>query len=70
MREIEVKIEQAPEGDWWISCDEITGFYACGDTKEEALDNVKEAISMYLDLEPGSYRLKITENRVAENGSG
>jgi predicted RNase H-like HicB family nuclease len=70
MKELQITIEQSAEGDWWVSCDEITGFYACGDTRKEALENAKEAVSMFLGLEPASFKFKIVVSHVADDGSG
>ncbi|MFQ4139849.1 type II toxin-antitoxin system HicB family antitoxin [Nodosilinea sp. PGN35] len=46
-------------GDWAIWCPELPGCVSAGDTEQEALDNIREAIELYLeveplDLEPGS----------------
>ncbi len=31
-------------------CPELPGCTSCGDTEEEALDNINEAIALYLEL--------------------
>ncbi len=46
-------------GDWAIWCPELPGCVSAGETEQEALDNIREAIELYLeaepiDLEPGS----------------
>jgi predicted RNase H-like HicB family nuclease len=34
--------------DWAIWCPELPGCVSCGETEEEALSNIKEAINLYL----------------------
>ncbi|MBD2232492.1 type II toxin-antitoxin system HicB family antitoxin [Phormidium tenue] len=46
-------------GDWGIWCQELPGCVSAGETEQEDLDNIREAIELYLeaesiDLEPGS----------------
>ena len=55
-----VVLERDPEtGDWAVWCPELPGCVSAGRTKEEALDNIREAIALYLqpdpvELEPGA----------------
>ena len=55
-----VVLEPDPEtGDWAAWCPELPGCTSAGDTKEEALENIEEAIELYLqpdsiELEPGA----------------
>ncbi len=55
-----VVLEQDSEtGDWAIWVPELPGCASAGRTEEEAMDNIREAIALYLqpdpiDLEPGS----------------
>ncbi|MGI0480622.1 type II toxin-antitoxin system HicB family antitoxin [Geminocystis sp. CENA526] len=35
-------------GEWAVYCPELPGCTSCGDTEEEALNNIKEAIELYL----------------------
>lgn len=35
-------------GEWAIYCPELPGCTSCGETEEEALNNIKEAIELYL----------------------
>ncbi len=35
-------------GEWAIYCPELPGCTSCSDTEEEALNNIKEAIELYL----------------------
>ncbi|MEY2831423.1 MAG: hypothetical protein RLZZ574_681 [Cyanobacteriota bacterium] len=61
-----VVLEQDSEtGDWAAWCPELPGCTSCGDTKEEALENIEEAIELYLqpdsiELEPGAILQEIT----------
>lgn len=48
-----VVIEQDAEtGDWAVWCPELPGCTSAGETQEEALDNIREAIELYLEPEP------------------
>ena len=42
-------IDQAPEGGYWAICPEIPGANGQGETKEEAKENLREAISLILE---------------------
>ena len=39
-------------GDWAVWCPELPGCTSAGETEQEALENIKEAISLYLEPEP------------------
>lgn len=39
-------------GDWAIWCPELPGCVSAGETEQEALDNIREAIELYLEAEP------------------
>ena len=46
-------LEQDPEtGDWAVWCPELPGCVSAGETEQEALDNIKEAIALYLEPDP------------------
>ncbi len=48
-----VVLEQDPEtGDWAVWCPELPGCVSAGETEQEALDNIKEAITLYLEPDP------------------
>lgn len=48
-----VVLEQDPEtGDWAVWCPELPGCVSAGETEQEALDNIKEAIALYLEPDP------------------
>ncbi len=38
--------------DWAVWCPELPGCTPAGETQEEALDNIREAIALYLEPEP------------------
>lgn len=38
------------DGGWSVECPSLPGCFSQGDTKEEAVQNVKEAISLYLEF--------------------
>lgn len=42
-------LESEEEGGFHIWCPALRGCHSQGDTKEEALDNIKEAIAAYLE---------------------
>jgi predicted RNase H-like HicB family nuclease len=68
MRNVPVSIEQSPEGDWWVQSPEVLGFFACGDTRDEALANAAEALSIFLDVDEDKIRLVITETKTPSDG--
>ncbi|MEB3279011.1 MAG: type II toxin-antitoxin system HicB family antitoxin [Lyngbya sp.] len=39
-------------GDWAVWCPELPGCVSAGETEEEALENIKEAITLYLEPNP------------------
>lgn len=55
-----VVLETDPEtGDWSVWCPELPGCVSAGETEAEALENIREAIALYLEpdtitLQPGS----------------
>jgi predicted RNase H-like HicB family nuclease len=40
--------EDLETGEWAVYCPELPGCTSCGDTEAEALNNIKEAIELYL----------------------
>ena len=45
-----IVLEQDPEtGDWAAWCPELPGCASAGETEEEAAENIKEAIALYLE---------------------
>jgi predicted RNase H-like HicB family nuclease len=48
-----VVLETDPEtGDWAVWCPELPGCVSAGETEEEALENIREAIALYLEADP------------------
>jgi len=42
-----ITLTQDDETDWWTAVDEDTGVASQGETREEALENLDEAIALY-----------------------
>jgi predicted RNase H-like HicB family nuclease len=61
MRKVEVRIESGPDNDWWVYCDEVIGFFAYGETREEALENAKEALTIFLDIDDDNIELVVSD---------
>ncbi|HHP7244538.1 MAG TPA: type II toxin-antitoxin system HicB family antitoxin [Elainellaceae cyanobacterium] len=55
-----IVLEPDPEtGDWAVWCPELPGCASAGETEDEALENIREAIQLYLepseiDVKPGT----------------
>ena len=47
--EYSVVVHEAEEGGYWVEVPALPGCYSQGETVEEALRNVREAIGLYLD---------------------
>lgn len=48
-----VILEPDPEtGDWAVWCPELPGCVSAGETEAEALENIREAIALYLEPDP------------------
>lgn len=65
--EIKVVLEKQEEGGYTIYVPSLPGCISEGDTKEEALNNIKEAIGLYLELDENEmvlYQGEITEVEV------
>lgn len=45
-----VILEPQEEGGYTVQCQELPGAISQGETKEEALENIKEAISLVLEV--------------------
>lgn len=59
---IKVVLEPSEEGGYTVYVPSLPGCISEGDTEEEALKNIKEAIELY--LEPVEDDLYITENKI------
>lgn len=48
-----VVLERDPAtGDWAVWCPELPGCASAGETEEEALANIRQAIALYLERDP------------------
>ena len=45
-----VIVHEAEEGGYWVEAPALPGCYSQGETLDDALDNVKEAIALYLEV--------------------
>jgi len=45
-----VKLEESDEGGYTVQCLELPAAISEGDTKEDALENIKEAIQLVLEV--------------------
>ena len=45
-----ITLIETAEG-WSVSCPDLTGCHSQGDTKEEAVANIREAIRLWLEVE-------------------
>ncbi len=48
--EYSVVIHEAEEGGYWVEVPALSGCYSQGETVEEALENVRDAIKIYLEV--------------------
>ena len=44
-----VIIREAEEGGYWVEAPALPGCYSQGEALDDALDNIKEAIALYLE---------------------
>ena len=49
VQNFEVILEPEKEGGYHIFCPTLKGCHYCGETKEEALEKIKEAIELWLE---------------------
>ena len=47
--EFDVLLEQGEDGVWAVSVPALPGCFSQGDTRKQALENVREAISLHLE---------------------
>jgi len=52
-------------GEWAVWCPELPGCVSAGETEQEALENIREAIALYLEpdsikLAPGAVTREVT----------
>lgn len=48
----ELVLYKEADGTWAATCDRIPGYVAKGSTQEEAIENIKKAISLYFPCGP------------------
>ena len=61
---LKIILQQDEDGRYNVSCPELRGCYSYGDTIEDALKNIREAIELYLEDVPKeeiAYRLSKIE---------
>jgi len=51
-------------GDWAVWCPELPGCMSAGETEQEALTNIQEAIALYLEPNPVELSLGEIEREV------
>jgi len=49
-------------GDWAIWCPELPGCGSAGETEQEAMNNIREAIGLYLEEDSNSLKANIHLN--------
>ncbi len=54
-----VVLEEAEEGGYVVYVPALPGCVSQGETKEEAIENVKEAIEVYLDIDDAEIEAEI-----------
>jgi predicted RNase H-like HicB family nuclease len=45
----QVILHRAEEGGYWVEVPSLPGCFSQGETKEEALENIKEAIALHIE---------------------
>ena len=45
----QVILHPAEEGGFWVEVPSLPGCFSQGETREEALENIKEAIALYIE---------------------
>jgi len=56
-----IQLFESDEG-WAVSCPELPGCHSQGETREEAIRNIKEAIRLWLDVEAEETGIKRVES--------
>ena len=70
-----IVLEQDPDtGDWAVWCPELPGCASCGESAGEAVENIKEAIALYLepsdmDLQPGAKLAEVAVGWAPRSGA-
>ncbi len=58
-----VILEEAEEGGYVIYAPSLPGCVSQGESKEEAIENIKEAIEVYLDIDDAKIEAEIRNKR-------
>jgi predicted RNase H-like HicB family nuclease len=58
-----VILEEAEEGGYVVYVPSLPGCVSQGETKEEAIENIKEAIEVYLDIDDAQIETEIKGKR-------
>jgi len=58
-----VVLEEAEEGGYVIYVPSLQGCVSQGETKEEAVENIREAIEVYLDIDDAQIEAEIQNKR-------
>jgi predicted RNase H-like HicB family nuclease len=58
---IKLKIMKTEDGEYMASSPESMGFFAIGETREEVIQNAKEGLSLFLDMEEDEIDFDIEE---------
>ena len=58
-----IRLLETEEG-WAVSCLDLPGCHSQGSTREEALTNIREAISLWLEVEAEEAGVKTVETLV------
>lgn len=67
-RSFSVVLTPQPEGGFFVDCPSLPGCYSQGETQDEALANIREAIELVLEdmAETGERPLKLPPPTIAE----
>ena len=60
-----VIVQEDESGGYWVNCPSLQGCYSQGETIDEALQNIQEAIVLCLDDIPKKERLKKQQKQVS-----
>lgn len=61
MRKVQVQLVKTGKDEYIASSPDSLGFFAIGETREEALLNIKEGLSIFLSIDENEIELEITE---------
>jgi len=62
-RKYHVILEPAEEGGFGVYVPELPGCFSQGETEEDALDNIKDAIGMWLDDQESEIKNEVESHR-------